>query len=154
MCSISPFRNSTLFDAGLALVLVGQGEHFVGHVETVRFPGRAHPLRRKQHVDAAAGTKIKHRLAGIELSQSCGIPASQRRKKSLFGNLPSLSGIVQIGRDRITASAPAAGSGGGTATGGSAPTLHPQGCLSVFFFHHFLDVCVAHCPVSYLLICT
>ena len=45
ICSISPFRNSTFVDAGLPLVLAGQGQHLVRHVEAVGLAGRAHALR-------------------------------------------------------------------------------------------------------------
>lgn len=38
----------------LALVLGGEGQHVVGHVEAVRLARRSDPGRAEQHVDAAA----------------------------------------------------------------------------------------------------
>ena len=36
------------------LVLVGEREHFIGHIEAVGFSGRTNALRGEQHVDSAA----------------------------------------------------------------------------------------------------
>ena len=77
MASISPLRNSTFVDPGFALVFARQGKHLVGHVEPVSFAGRPHTSRRKQHIDATAGTKIEYRFARIELRQRRRIAASQ-----------------------------------------------------------------------------
>ena len=65
ICSISPFRNSTLATTGLPLIVPGQREHVVGHVETVGLARRADAARREQHVDAAAGAEIEHDLARL-----------------------------------------------------------------------------------------
>src|ERR1039457_416235 len=42
-------------DAGFELVLAGQGEHFVGHVETVSFARGSYATGGEQDIDAAAG---------------------------------------------------------------------------------------------------
>ena len=63
MFSISPLRNSTLVDAGLALIFAGEGEHVVGHVEAVGLAGGADAPRGEQHIDAAAGAEVEHGLA-------------------------------------------------------------------------------------------
>ena len=87
MFSISPFRNSTFCNAGFALVLAGEGQHFVGHVETVGFARRPHAPGGKQHIDAAAGPQIEHGFAGFELRQRRGIAAAERSQHGLFRNL-------------------------------------------------------------------
>src|SRR5438309_2356878 len=63
----------------LALVLAGEGQHLVGHVEPVGPAGRAHPLRGQEDVDAASGAQIEHRLAGRELGERGGVAAAERR---------------------------------------------------------------------------
>ncbi len=40
--------------ARLGLILAGEGEHLVGHVEAIRLTCGPDPLRRQQHVDTAA----------------------------------------------------------------------------------------------------
>ena len=61
-------------DAGLALVLVGEGQHFVGHVETVGLAGGPDAPRREQDVDAAAGAEIQHGFAGFSWASAVGLP--------------------------------------------------------------------------------
>ena len=60
--------------AGFALVLAGQRQHLVGHVEAVSLAGRADAARREQHVDAAARAEIEHRLAGLSSASAVGLP--------------------------------------------------------------------------------
>ena len=73
-----------VLDSGLALVLAREGQHLIGHVETVGFAGGADAPGGKQHVDAAAGAEIEHRLAGVELGQRGGIAAAERGQHGLF----------------------------------------------------------------------
>ena len=51
--------------AGLALVFARQGEHVVGHVEAVGLARGPDAARGEQHIDAAAGAEVEHRLAGL-----------------------------------------------------------------------------------------
>jgi hypothetical protein len=48
------FEELDVGQAALALVLFGEREHFIGHVEAVGLARRADALCREQHVDAAA----------------------------------------------------------------------------------------------------
>ena len=79
-----------ILDARFALVFVGQGQHFVGHVEAVGFAGGADAARGKQNVDAAAGTEIEDRLAGLQLRERRGIAAAERGQQRFFRDLPGL----------------------------------------------------------------
>ena len=103
MFSISPFRNSTFSHSGLALILPREGQHFVGHVEAVCFPGRSYALGGKQHVNAAAGAEIEDNFAGIEFSECSWIAATEGCKHGLFWNLAGLTGVIEIRGDRIDA---------------------------------------------------
>ena len=67
-----------VLEAALALVLLGERQHLVGHVEAVGLAGRADAARREQHVDAAAGAEVEHRLAGLQLGQRGRIAAAER----------------------------------------------------------------------------
>ena len=63
--------------AGSSLVLVGKGEHLVGHVEAVHFAGRTNAFGRQQDVDAAAGAEVEDRLALVELRKRRRVPAAE-----------------------------------------------------------------------------
>ena len=80
-----------VLDAGLALVLAGESQHFIGHVEAVSFAGRADAPGGKQHVDAAARAKIEDGFAGIELGQGGRIAATERRETASCGILARLA---------------------------------------------------------------
>ena len=103
MLSISPFRNSTLFDAGLALVLARQRQHLVGHVEAVGLAGRADAPRRQQHVDAAARAEVEHDLARLQLGERRRVAAAERRGHRFRRQLGGLAVGVELGGDRIAA---------------------------------------------------
>ena len=125
-----------VLDSGLALVLAGEGQHFIGHVEAVSFAGGADAPGGQQHVDAASGAEIEDGFAGIELGQGGRIAATQRSEDSLFGDLPGLDSVVQIGRDRIDAAAVKARAR--SATGASASGDAQRG-LAVFLFDDLFD---------------
>ena len=101
MFSISPFEELDVLGAGAALVLVREREHLVGHVETVDLARRPDALGRQQHVDAAAGAEVEHRLAFVELRERRGVAAAERREQRLGGNAGLLPFLVQVGRDRV-----------------------------------------------------
>ena len=73
-----------VFDAGLALVLAGEGEHVVGHVEAVGLAGGSDAFGGEQHVDAAAGAEVEDDFAGLEIDERGGIAAAERCVHSLF----------------------------------------------------------------------
>ena len=70
------FQELNVVQPRFALVFVGQGKHFISHVEPVSFARGPDTLRAEQYVDAAAGAKIEHYLAGIQLGQRGGIAAA------------------------------------------------------------------------------
>ena len=85
-----------------------------GRVDAVGLSGRTYAFRREQHVDAAAGSEIEDRLAGLELQQRSGIAAAERRRDGGVGKRALLGVRVQVRRDRVAAAAcgRAAGAGG------------------------------------------
>src|SRR5699024_414301 len=62
---------------GLDLVLLGQGEHFVGHVHAVGEPGRSDTACGEQHIDAATGAEVVHPLTLVQLSDRRGIATAR-----------------------------------------------------------------------------
>ena len=87
--------------AGLRLVLVGEREHLVRHVEAVRLARRADALGGEQHVDAAARSEIEHDLAGTKLRERRRIAAAERSKQRLGWEAGGVVRAVEISRDRI-----------------------------------------------------
>ena len=97
-----------MVDARLALVLLGQREHLVGHVEAVRLAGRADAARGQQHIDAAAGAEIEHDLAGVQLCERGGVSAPERREHRLSRDPDAWSGSYRFevtGSQQATAAA-------------------------------------------------
>src|ERR1700751_2085104 len=86
---------------GLALVLVREREHLVGHVEAVRLAGGPDPLRREQHVDATARAEVEDHLARLQVSQCCRIPAAERRKHGGLGEILRLCRVVEVGTNAV-----------------------------------------------------
>jgi hypothetical protein len=76
MFSISPFRNSTLARSLLRFILFGQRQHFINHVETVRFPSKADAASGKQDINPATGTKIEHGFTGLQFRKGSGVAAT------------------------------------------------------------------------------
>ena len=101
MCSISPFRNSTLLSPAFCLFSIRQSEHLVRHVETVSLAGRPNPSSRKQNIDTAAGTQIEDNLSRIQFRQCGRIPAPQRSEHGLSRNLIGLRSVIKIGRNGV-----------------------------------------------------
>ena len=62
MCFDLAFEEFDVFDAGLALVFAGEGEHLVGHVEAVGFAGGADAAGGEEDVDAAAASRGRGRF--------------------------------------------------------------------------------------------
>ena len=103
MCSISPFRNSTLLESALALVLLGDREHLVGHVEAVGLAGRPDPPRGQQHVDAAAGARSSTVSPGFNSARAVGLPQPSDASQRQLRHLARLVRVVQIRCDRVAA---------------------------------------------------
>ena len=92
-----------VFDAGLALVFAGKGEHVVGHVEAVGFAGGADAPGREQHIDAAAGAEVEHGFARLELDERGGIAAAQRGEHGVRRQAALLRFVVEVGGDGVAA---------------------------------------------------
>src|SRR6266446_4960042 len=56
-----------IFDAGFFLIFAGEGEHFVGHVQTIGFASGADTFCGEDDVNAAARAEIEDDFAGLEL---------------------------------------------------------------------------------------
>ena len=89
ICSISPFRNSTLDAPALRLFSSRQGEHFVGHVQAVRFARGADPRAQKAALDAAAGAEVEHRSPGCRSASAVGLPQPKRGLQRSFRHSPA-----------------------------------------------------------------
>ena len=87
--------------AGLPLILAGEGEHLVGHVEAVRLARRSHAAGGQEHVDAASRSEIENGLARLELRQRGRIPAAERGGSGLGRQRGRVTVRVDTGGDRI-----------------------------------------------------
>jgi hypothetical protein len=47
----------------LAFVLLGQGQHLVGHVQPISLPRGAYSAGRQEHIDPAARSQVQHHFA-------------------------------------------------------------------------------------------
>ena len=82
------FQEFDIRDTRLALVFVGEREHFVSHVEAVGFARGADASRREQHIDAAAGTEVEHDFAGIQFASAVGLPQPSEASTASSGIWP------------------------------------------------------------------
>ena len=103
MCSISPLAGTRRSARRLRLVLSREREHLVGHVEAVGLARRPDAARREQHVDAAAGAEVEHRLPGLQLRQRRRVAAAERRDHRLHRQLRQSARIVEVRRDGVAA---------------------------------------------------
>src|SRR5215475_10617970 len=70
------FQELYVVNAGLALIVPGERQHLVRHVESVGLARRPHAPGGEEHVDAAARAQVEHRLAHLQLGQRGGIAAA------------------------------------------------------------------------------
>src|SRR5699024_1888383 len=66
-----------VFRAGLSLVLLREGKHFVGHINTVGVAGGADPARTEQDINSAPATEIQHDFALMQFRQGGRVTASE-----------------------------------------------------------------------------
>ena len=92
-------EEARVLDAALLAILLGQSQHLVGHVQAVGEAGRADAPGRQQHVDAAAGAQVEHRLAGLELGQRGRVAAAERGEHGRGGEVGDLVDGVQVTGD-------------------------------------------------------
>ncbi len=140
MFSISPLQEFDILRACLLLILVGQSQHLVGHIEAVGFAAWADTTGGEQHVDTPAGAEIEHDLTRIQLSQCSWVAAAERGQHGVFGDFSGLDRVIEIRSNGVASGA----IGPSCPAAGTAAGLHPQRCLAVFFFDHILNACVAH----------
>ena len=82
--------------AGLGGVVPGEVQHLVGHVQAVGLTGGADPAGGQQHVDAAAGTQVEDRLAGLEAGDGDRVTAAQTGRYRVFRYFALLGRAVQL----------------------------------------------------------
>src|SRR5882724_636412 len=128
-----------VFDAGFFLVLAGEREHFVGHVQTVGFAGGADSSRGEDDVNAAAGAEIEDDFAGLELREGGWISAAERGSDGFFRYRSFFGVVVEIFRDGVAATEFGAAAATRRAAAGSA-----LGGFPVFLFYRFSDVWLTH----------
>ena len=73
----------------------GEGEHLVGHVQAVGGAGRPDALGGQDHVDAAAGAQVEHRLTLAQLRDRGRVAAAERCQHGGVGQLVALLGVIQ-----------------------------------------------------------
>ena len=105
-----------VLDAGFLLIVAGEGEHVVGHVETVGLAGGADAAGGEKDVDTAAGAEIENGFAGLELGEGGGVATAEGGEEGGFGEGLRLGEGVEAAGDGIGAAA--AGFPGGDAAGG------------------------------------
>ena len=105
MASMVALQELDVRRARLALILACERQHLVGHVEAVGFAGRSDALGREQHVDAAAGPEVEHRLARFEREQGGRVAAPERRGDRVRRQPAGLGLGVQIRGNRVAAAA-------------------------------------------------
>src|SRR6266850_92896 len=133
------FQKFDVFDAGVYLVFAGEGEHFVGHVQTVGFAGGADAFCGEDDINAAAGAEIENDFAGLKLCEGCRIAAAERSSNGFFRERGFFGVVVEILGDGI-----AAAQFGATATTRRPAARSALGGFAVFLLHCFLNVWFAH----------
>jgi len=61
----------------VARVLLRKREHLIRHVDSVRRAGETDALGGEDHVDAAAGAEVEHRLALVQIRDSGRVAATE-----------------------------------------------------------------------------
>ena len=100
---MSAFEELDVGGAGLGGVAAGEVEHLGGHVEPVDVAGRADPLGRQQHVDAAAGAEVEHGLAGVEVGDGGRVAAAEAGQR---GGVGQVAEVVVVGGAPLGSSGP------------------------------------------------
>jgi hypothetical protein len=79
------------------LVLVGERQHVVRHVQAVGLARRADAPRRQQHVDAAARAEVEHHSPGFSSASAVGLPQPSEASTASAGS-PSGAFVKPPGR--------------------------------------------------------
>ena len=100
-----PFRKATFVTPAFALFSCASASIssvMSTPIDETRWPNA---LRREQHIDAATGAKVEHRLTFVQIDERGWIAAAQRRQDRLLREACDLVGGVEVIADRITAAA-------------------------------------------------
>ena len=98
MCSISPFRNSTFVGARFTLVLIGQGQHLISHVETVSLACRATRRFAESRTSMPPPEPRSRTISpGFNCAKAVGLPHPSEASMASSGIWPDLGRVVEIG---------------------------------------------------------
>src|SRR5262249_50722722 len=82
--------------AAFALILFGERQHLVSHVEAIRFPCRADTASGKQHINATARAEIEHDFARFQCGKGGWVAATQRGFDGRVRQLLLLRRVVKV----------------------------------------------------------
>ena len=91
-----PLQELDVLDARLPLVVAGELEHLVGHVEAEGLAGRADAARGQEHVDPAAGAEVEHGLSRVQIGDRRWVAAPERSEPGGVGQGVAIGGLVEI----------------------------------------------------------
>jgi hypothetical protein len=100
ICSIVPWRTSTLSTSAVEVFAPGEVDHLGGCVEAVDEPSRTDAARREEHVETAAGSKVEHHVAGARFGNGGRVAAPQAGPHRRRGDPGEL--VVVTGAERRT----------------------------------------------------
>ena len=90
-----PLQEVHVSDTRFTSISAGEGEHLIGHVQPVGSAGLTDPLRREDHVDAAARAQVEYDLALVQVGNRGRVPTTKRREHSRVGQLAALLDVIQ-----------------------------------------------------------
>jgi hypothetical protein len=91
-----PLQELDVRHAGLLAVPDREGEHLLGHVESVDLPGGPDALRGEQDVDPAAGPQVQHRFPLVELGDGGRVATAEAREHGSLREVLRVQRLVQI----------------------------------------------------------
>src|SRR5699024_1354461 len=94
-------EESDILGTGLGLVLFGDSEHLIEHINTIRVAGGANPPGTQQHINAAAAAEVEYNLTLVEFGKRSGVSTAERCVQCCERNHIGLIGRVQVTGDRV-----------------------------------------------------
>ena len=101
IASISPFRNSTFSTPALRWFSRARASISSVMSRPYALPGGPDAPGREEHVDAAAGAQVQHRLALAKLGQRGRVAAAERGEHRLLRQRGRLGRAVEVGGDGV-----------------------------------------------------
>jgi len=89
--------------ARLALIVAGQRQHLVGHVEAIGLALRADAARDSSTSMPPPEAEIEHGFARLQLGERGRVAAAERGEHGRFGQGAGLALAVKLGGDRVVA---------------------------------------------------